>query len=45
MAESPLRHDLKHEKFAVVDGYVHVPEGPGLGVTINEEIVEKYLAN
>ena len=45
MAESPLRHDLTHEKFAVVDGYVHVPEGPGLGVTINEEIVEKYLVN
>ena len=43
MAESPLRHDLTHEKFAVVDGYVHVPEGPGLGVTINEDIVERYL--
>lgn len=43
MADSPLRHDLTHEKFAVVDGCVHVPEGPGLGVTINEEVVEAYL--
>jgi L-alanine-DL-glutamate epimerase-like enolase superfamily enzyme len=26
----------------VVDGYVHLPEGPGLGVTIREETIEKY---
>ena len=43
MADSPLRHDLTHEKFEVVDGFVHVPSGPGLGVTINEEVVAKYL--
>jgi len=24
------------------DGYVKVPEGPGLGVEVNEEIIEKY---
>ncbi|MEM9326284.1 MAG: mandelate racemase/muconate lactonizing enzyme family protein [Bacteroidota bacterium] len=27
----------------VQDGYVTVPEGPGLGVELNEEVVEKYL--
>ena len=43
MADSPLRHELTHEKFEVVDGYVHVPEEPGLGVTINEATLEKYL--
>ncbi len=42
MSESPLRHDLTHERFDVVDGYVTAPEGPGLGVTINAETVEKY---
>jgi L-alanine-DL-glutamate epimerase-like enolase superfamily enzyme len=42
MADSPLRHDLTVEKFPVVDGYVHLPEGPGLGVTIREETIEKY---
>ena len=42
MSESPLRQDLTHEPFDVVDGYVTVPEGPGLGVTINAETVEKY---
>ena len=43
MADSPLRHDLTHEKFTVIDGYVHVPDRPGLGVTINEEVLNKYL--
>jgi L-alanine-DL-glutamate epimerase-like enolase superfamily enzyme len=42
MAESPLRHELTREKFAVIDGYVHLPEGPGLGATIDERTLEKY---
>ncbi|MBI2503293.1 MAG: mandelate racemase/muconate lactonizing enzyme family protein [Candidatus Latescibacteria bacterium] len=44
MADSPLRHDLTVEKFPVIDGYVYLPEGPGLGVTINEETIQKYRA-
>jgi L-alanine-DL-glutamate epimerase-like enolase superfamily enzyme len=43
MSDSPLRHEMTHEKFEVIDGYVHVPEEPGLGVTINEATLEKYL--
>ena len=42
MTDSPLRHELTNEKFKIVDGYVELPEGPGLGVTINETTVEKY---
>jgi L-rhamnonate dehydratase len=26
----------------MVDGYVPVPSGPGLGVEVNEETLEKY---
>jgi L-alanine-DL-glutamate epimerase-like enolase superfamily enzyme len=26
----------------VVDGYVEVPEGPGLGVDLDEEVIERY---
>jgi L-alanine-DL-glutamate epimerase-like enolase superfamily enzyme len=26
------------------DGYIHVPQGPGLGVTLNEEQIRRYLA-
>jgi L-alanine-DL-glutamate epimerase-like enolase superfamily enzyme len=42
MAGSPLRHELTNEVFEVVDGYVHVPDAPGLGVSINEETVNRY---
>ena len=42
MTDSPLRHDITNEKFEVIDGYVSVPEAPGLGVTINEKTIEKY---
>ncbi|MGE0606891.1 MAG: mandelate racemase/muconate lactonizing enzyme family protein [Pirellulales bacterium] len=40
--DSPLTNELCHEKFPLVDGFVAVPQGPGLGVTLNEKIVEKY---
>ena len=43
MSDSPLRHEITLERFMIDDeGYVAVPEGPGLGVTINEETIEKY---
>ncbi|MDP6354673.1 MAG: mandelate racemase/muconate lactonizing enzyme family protein [Planctomycetota bacterium] len=41
--DSPLRHDLTHERVqAEKDGYITVPDGPGLGVTLNEEFVEEF---
>ena len=42
MADSPLRHELTHEKLIPVEGFIRVPEAPGLGVTINEATVERY---
>jgi len=42
MTDSPLRHELTHEKFEVVEGMVSVPDGPGLGITVDETTVEKY---
>ena len=42
MAESPLRHELTVQKFPVVDGNVSVPEGPGLGVEVDESVIDKY---
>jgi L-alanine-DL-glutamate epimerase-like enolase superfamily enzyme len=41
--DSPLRHELTLEKVQAVDGYIRVPEGPGLGVTLNEEFVKAHL--
>ncbi|MBS14498.1 MAG: mandelate racemase [Gemmatimonadetes bacterium] len=42
MTDSPLRHEITNEQFEVVDGYVSVPEGPGLGVTVNESTIDRY---
>jgi L-alanine-DL-glutamate epimerase-like enolase superfamily enzyme len=39
-----MRHELTLEKFqACPDGYINVPDGPGLGLTLNEDFVKKYL--
>jgi L-alanine-DL-glutamate epimerase-like enolase superfamily enzyme len=42
MAGSPLRHDLTAQKFPLVEGMVSVPEGPGLGIEVDESVIEKY---
>jgi D-galactarolactone cycloisomerase len=41
---NPLRDELLLTKFSVKDGFVEVPDAPGLGVEINMSVVEKYLA-
>lgn len=41
--ESPLRHELTVEKIQAVDGMIAVPDGPGLGVTLNEDFVRSAL--
>lgn len=37
-----LRWDLVNEDFPVEDGRVRVPDRPGLGVTLNRDVLEKY---
>lgn len=37
-----LRDDLLVEEFVLEDGYLAVPEGPGLGVTVDMDVVERY---
>lgn len=41
--DSPLRHDLTHERVQAEEGWITVPDRPGLGVTLNEDFVAKYL--
>lgn len=41
--QSPLRQTLTRQTFPVVGGQVAVPEEPGLGVELDEAVVEKYL--
>lgn len=40
--DSPLRWELTNEMLPLKDGKVAVPEDPGLGVTLNEEVVSRY---
>lgn len=40
---SPMRHELTLEKVQARGGWITVPDGPGLGVTLNEEFVKEYL--
>jgi L-alanine-DL-glutamate epimerase-like enolase superfamily enzyme len=41
--DSPLRHQLTNETIQAVDGWITVPDRPGLGVTLNEEFVAAHL--
>jgi L-alanine-DL-glutamate epimerase-like enolase superfamily enzyme len=41
--DSPMRHELTREKVQAEHGWITVPDRPGLGVTLNEEFVSKYL--
>jgi L-rhamnonate dehydratase len=43
VSNSPLKRDLLLEPFGIDnDGFVKVPEKPGLGIELNEEIIEKF---
>jgi len=36
------KHDLLRKRLKVVDGYIAVPDGPGLGIEVDEKAIEKY---
>jgi len=40
--ETPIRTQLTRQEIKAIDGFVTVPEEPGLGVELNEEIVSRY---
>lgn len=41
--DSPLRHELTNEPVQAVDGWITVPDAPGLGVTLNEDFIAAHL--
>ena len=41
--DSPLRHQLTNEPIQAVDGWISVPDRPGLGVTLNEKFIATHL--
>jgi D-galactarolactone cycloisomerase len=42
MTENRLRTDLAKAPIRAVEGFVPVPEGPGLGIEIDRKVLEKY---
>src|SRR5215470_15826167 len=40
--QGALRQTLTKQKFPVIDGDISVPEEPGLGIELDEAVVEKY---
>jgi D-galactarolactone cycloisomerase len=42
---NPLRDYLIEEKITLVKGRVPVPQGPGLGINIDEDILQKYCVS
>jgi len=42
LGANPLLHELVAENFSVVDGYVAIPDRPGLGITVDESFVRRY---
>ncbi|MEV7429871.1 mandelate racemase/muconate lactonizing enzyme family protein [Nocardioides sp. NPDC092400] len=39
---NPLRDELLVENFGLEDGHLVVPQGPGLGVTVDEDVLCRY---
>jgi L-alanine-DL-glutamate epimerase-like enolase superfamily enzyme len=42
LADSALRRDLCSEELPVVDGRIPLPDSPGLGVTVDEEMLKRF---
>jgi D-galactarolactone cycloisomerase len=42
MSENALRTEMAKEPFRHTDGIVAIPQGPGLGIEINREVLQKY---
>jgi len=42
VGENPLRDDLLTEPLVALDGAVMVPDGPGLGIELNPDSIERY---
>src|SRR5712692_4851706 len=40
--QTTLRDHITRQKFVAQDGYLEIPEAPGLGVDLNEEGIAKY---
>ncbi len=42
VTESPIRKGILQDPFVMRDGYVEVPQKPGLGIELNQDVIKKY---
>jgi L-alanine-DL-glutamate epimerase-like enolase superfamily enzyme len=42
ITESPIRKNILQTPFVMRDGYVDVPQTPGLGIELNMDVIKKY---
>jgi L-alanine-DL-glutamate epimerase-like enolase superfamily enzyme len=42
VSESPLRRELVHSTVELHSGIASIPQGPGLGVELDEEVLARY---
>jgi D-galactarolactone cycloisomerase len=40
---NPLRDEILHENCAIEDGAIAIPSGPGLGISVDEEALERFV--
>jgi L-alanine-DL-glutamate epimerase-like enolase superfamily enzyme len=41
-SQGPLSRQIARNPLTLEDGFLRVPEGPGLGVEVNEEVIDRY---
>ena len=44
-SDHPFRLDLINNGILVKDGYIYIPDRPGIGVDVTMDILEKYKVN
>ena len=42
LSHSPMLRELCCEPIRMEDGFIRVPQGPGLGGEVNEEVVKRF---
>jgi len=40
--DNPIRNQLTRPAIKAVDGFITVPEAPGLGIELNEDVVSRF---
>ena len=42
LTDGSFRKEITNERVVFEDGFIMIPDGPGLGIELNEDVLEKY---